>query len=820
MKSPTPFPRSPADRGQHTKRRSEACERLPIGKELPKAPLSEVRGQFAPQDMRKKTSAQADSRTESSPKAPLAEKTAEATEKSPASAARPTEAPSPRPRRRRKPAEKAAEKTQDLPAPSQQSPAEPKGAHTPDEGTSAETFSMGADKKGDAEPSRPRRRHKKNNTDTNNNTDKSINFSHPAPQEEDKNSTGNKNNPTKSNNKNDTGINKKQKKRTLPPQETEKNNTGNVNNSEKSDKDPQREARNDKPRPQKEDKNNTGQKNNPQKAKGGDQQSKKERDKSDTDIKNKPQIDQIESDKNDTGIKKADKKEALSPRPSLPRKSRSPKGRNISNKNNTDIENKPQTGGNKSDTGIKNAEEKEALPSHPSSPRETRPSRGRKFGNKNNTGINNDTLNRSSDIDTGNENHIVAPSPPPAPSVSAVSQKPLPAPEGAGRRRRKKNPYVPTEYGSVQMMSSLHGFAPLGMLFVLMDVLKGREEGLIHINQLAQALSIGKPSLLAQLENLEAAGLLRTLSSSRMGRHIELLSPNMVRHVEEVLDEGSAVFPSVLSSTIVMGGADPEQEAGGQFSVKKLEGLARYLQRRGVEIVSIPDESDLDPRVSQLAAFLGKYLSYVLPFYDSLKATLNEGEEFSYSMAGLHSRDVTHTLNFCRMLQEVDFLASYTYRRAPHCKIVARVNRTPTAINFLTGGWLEHFIRDKVVSILTTHPATLDLPYAFMKNPRIILPGEEDFELDLLLSIGERIFWIEAKTGEYMDFLPKYSRVSKVLGLNRNTSMLVSVDTLAPADNLSARYELSCCNLDEFADVFRINLVRELQQGAIRRRRG
>ena len=47
-----------------------------------------------------------------------------------------------------------------------------------------------------------------------------------------------------------------------------------------------------------------------------------------------------------------------------------------------------------------------------------------------------------------------------------------------------------------------------------------------------------------------------------------------------------------------------------------------------------------------------------------------------------------------------------------------------------------------------------------------------------------------------------------------------SLRFLAPADNLSARYELSCCNLDEFADVFRINLVRELQQGSIRRRRG
>lgn len=453
---------------------------------------------------------------------------------------------------------------------------------------------------------------------------------------------------------------------------------------------------------------------------------------------------------------------------------------------------------------------------------------GHKSGIENNPDVGKKDEKSGSDIDTGIDIHGEIVRVEPAQKVEeagadASKGDGLPAAQKAPktqkteRGKRKKNPYLSLDYGSVQMMSSLRGFAPLGMLFVLMDVLRGQEEGLIHINQLAQSLSIGKPSLLAQLENLEAAGLIRTLSSSRMGRHIELLSPNLVRSAGSG-DGGAESSP--FTNLLPVPPSALGEEAGGQFSAAKLEGLARYLQRHGVEIVHIPDESNLDPRISQIAGFLGKYLAYVLPFYETLKATLNEGSEFTYSLAGLNGRDVTHTLNLCRMLREVDFLASYAYRRAPHYKIVARVNRTPTAINFLTGGWLEHFIRDKVVSILTTHPATLDLPYAFMKNPCIILPGGEDFELDLLLSVGERIFWIEAKTGEYMEFLPKYSRVSKVLGLNRNTSMLVSVGALAPADNLSARYELSCCNLDEFADVFRINLVRELQQGSIRRRRG
>jgi hypothetical protein len=367
---------------------------------------------------------------------------------------------------------------------------------------------------------------------------------------------------------------------------------------------------------------------------------------------------------------------------------------------------------------------------------------------------------------------------------------------------RAKVDYAAAEYSSIQAMASLKGFAPLGMLFILMDVLNGSEEGMIRVNRLAQALSIGKPAMLAQLENLERAGLIRTTSSSQQGRHIELLIPNRVacenfREAQESAE--TRIIPDMLPQ-----GTPPN------FSLQKLNELQNFLTEHGVRLVSLPSESGLDPRIPQIAAFLGKYLSYVQPFYSRLKATLNAGEEIQFSLLGFPGRDVTHILNFCKMLKNVGFLAVFTYRRAPNCMIVARLGRTPAAINFLSGGWLEHYIRDKVVSIVTTHPATMDTPYAFMKNPRIILPGGEDFEFDFLLLIGASVFWIEAKTGEYMDYIAKYSRVSKLLDLNRNSNLLVLVDAPKPDANISARYGISCCSVDEFSEVFRLSMVREL----------
>ena len=363
--------------------------------------------------------------------------------------------------------------------------------------------------------------------------------------------------------------------------------------------------------------------------------------------------------------------------------------------------------------------------------------------------------------------------------------------------------YESSEYVSIQAMSALKGFTPLGMLFVLMDVLNGCEEGLIRVNRLANALSIGKPAMLVQLDNLENAGIIRTVSSSQRGRYIELLLPNPIAPRSQAQQE------QPLALNVAPEGVPKN------FSLEKLKALQDYLTERGIKVVSLPDETGLDPRIAQLAAFLGKYFAWIKPFYARLKSTLSLGEEIRFSLTGFHSRKVTHTLNFCKMLKDIGFLASFTYHRAPLCEVAARINRVPASINFLSGGWLEHYIRDRVTAVLATHPSTIEEPFAFMKNPQILLPGDEDFEFDFLLMVADTVFWIEAKTGEYMDYIGKYARVSQLLGLNRNTNFLVIADAPKPDSNISARYGLSCCSVDEFSEVFRLALVREL--GRIRR---
>ena len=93
---------------------------------------------------------------------------------------------------------------------------------------------------------------------------------------------------------------------------------------------------------------------------------------------------------------------------------------------------------------------------------------GHKTGNEKAPKLDEKNLKVKSDIDTGIDIHdeVVGVEPPGRADEAgpdAPNGDELPAAQKTGRGKRRKNPYSSLEYGSVQMMSSLRGFAPMGM---------------------------------------------------------------------------------------------------------------------------------------------------------------------------------------------------------------------------------------------------------------------------------------------------------------------------------------------------------------------
>ena len=69
-----------------------------------------------------------------------------------------------------------------------------------------------------------------------------------------------------------------------------------------------------------------------------------------------------------------------------------------------------------------------------------------------------------------------------------------------------------------------------------------------------------------------------------------------------------------------------------------------------------------------------------------------------------------------------------------------------------------------------------DLEFSYLLNPQVILPNGDDFELDLIFHVNDSYYWIEAKSGDYQQHISKYSKMSRILNLDFEHSIMVLTD--------------------------------------------
>ncbi|MEJ5170141.1 MAG: hypothetical protein WHU10_04060 [Fimbriimonadales bacterium] len=88
------------------------------------------------------------------------------------------------------------------------------------------------------------------------------------------------------------------------------------------------------------------------------------------------------------------------------------------------------------------------------------------------------------------------------------------------------------------------------------------------------------------------------------------------------------------------------------------------------------------------------------------------------------------------------------------------------------------------------------------RSVQVTLPTGEDFELDLVAKDkAGRLLWIEAKTGEYSGFLPKYARIRNLLGLPVDRAVLVLPEVHGDVcRNLRSQFGLWAVNIEQWEE--------------------
>jgi len=228
-----------------------------------------------------------------------------------------------------------------------------------------------------------------------------------------------------------------------------------------------------------------------------------------------------------------------------------------------------------------------------------------------------------------------------------------------------------------------------------------------------------------------------------------------------------------------------------------------YLENRDIKVQVLSDEETND-NLDNLAKFIGEKYSLIENFYNLLKRNLGRGTGGIYlDMKTFAAKEVGAITQLAHDLHQYAFLSEFNYQKSPHFYLRAKINKTPKTISFLTGSWLENYVKQVVLGILYNELPNESISY--LSNPKVLLPDGKEFEIDLIIRVknDDNILWIESKTGNYQSYIEKYSKLKNIFGVNTGNAILVLGNSGDETvyNYLSETYKLKVLNLDTLKDV-------------------
>ena len=247
----------------------------------------------------------------------------------------------------------------------------------------------------------------------------------------------------------------------------------------------------------------------------------------------------------------------------------------------------------------------------------------------------------------------------------------------------------------------------------------------------------------------------------------------------------STSFTPIFYSKLTLDTATNKQEQ---------QQVIQWLESLDITVNNYNQPQSADYIYDRLTITLGDNYQYLEKLYQQIKRNLSTGGNFKLKLSGKNQQLICQNTSFCTQLYEYTFLSSYRYITATKT-IVGAPNRKGEVINFFSGQWFERFVYLKVSQLLSYH----EVDYQYLLNPEIITPEGNNFELDIVFLIEGEPLWIECKTGQYQNYIHKYSQFRKTLKVNKERSFLVILglsDRLA--SGLTEMYDLVVSNENLF----------------------
>lgn len=333
---------------------------------------------------------------------------------------------------------------------------------------------------------------------------------------------------------------------------------------------------------------------------------------------------------------------------------------------------------------------------------------------------------------------------------------------------------------------------------------------------LTQAISVKLAEHSEQLNSQQA--ILENLVKEARGIYQQLqvaLKKSSRLEISQATDQNSQKDQAAIHKTIENSlpddvPRDKEKVAASNMLEVDISKIESFLNSKNIKIRSIDMEEE-EEKLAQIADLIGSQYSLIKKFYGMIKSSMNSGNSFSINLRDEPQQVIVTTCQVATELYKIAFLEEYRYFRAPRCLLVARASRSPQALNFLSGNWLERYVRNRLIRLAKRQTGKID--FSHIANAKVTLSNGDDFEMDLLFHVNDQFYWVESKTGGYQDKVQKYSEIASDLGLQRNQAIIVLADVSQDAKtSLSSLYHLSVISVDEVEATFERILKSHLRE--------
>jgi hypothetical protein len=240
-------------------------------------------------------------------------------------------------------------------------------------------------------------------------------------------------------------------------------------------------------------------------------------------------------------------------------------------------------------------------------------------------------------------------------------------------------------------------------------------------------------------------------------------SPALAKEQNIAIDTPSISVPNSNSS--------PANSPPPSQSIDK---IIDWLNRFDIQVIKSHQTEPGDEVRDRIAWYLGEKTSNPTldSLYRQLKIGITQNASRYFNFSGRSQKDIALGLEFVRLLKDSTFLNSYYYdKKTKTVRITPPENGEVR--NFLTGGWLERYVCQKIIRYLESE----NKEYQYLINPQLKFSNGDVFEFDLLFWFDNSPLWIECKSGQNLtnnNILTLYSRHQKKLQTDRKNSLIVA----------------------------------------------